>query len=199
MAAQEIKSTAGYYVGKELVKQGKKKDNSDYTLYKLKFKPVMETDKTFSFSCFAPITRQGSLGVDDLKDGTRYWINFTERDFLLKNGSHGTGKTISSIQSYEEGMNSQPKINPVAAQTTIQPSQGKVVTLAEDVIVRVNKLDGFQDLAVEYIKHVDTEKQSVNSLVGTYLLSKFEKEFQRLFDQARIIIAASKVDSKKAN
>ena len=49
-------------------------------------------------------------------------------------------------------------------------------------------------MAIMYLQHVDTEKQSVNSLVGTYLLSKFEKEFQRLFDQARIMIASSKVN-----
>jgi hypothetical protein len=164
----DVKSTDGFYIGKEFSKQGTTKDNKEYIIYKIKFKPFLDSEKQFSFSVFEPMSNAKSIKLAELIETTQYNISYTERQFVNQQGQNVTGKTCIGIYPYVPG---QPKQQP-----TMQP---------ENMLTKINSLNCWQDFIQQYMAMVPVEKRSVNHMFGTYVVTYFPESMKPLLEKCK--------------
>ena len=74
----ELQTTEGIFIGYEQVSSGTiskgKNVGKPWTRFKAKFKPKEDSQKSFSFSVFSPLTAKNTKQLEDLKIGTRYKV-----------------------------------------------------------------------------------------------------------------------------
>jgi hypothetical protein len=137
--------TNGIFIGKEIAKQGKKKDGTDYTLYKLKFKPSEESDKSFSMSTF-----DSKIALKELQ---WYNIEYSEKDGVSPQGAPIKHKTLISAT---EGKGE------VTAQS--QPKQDQSLRIVEwDTFVKMYKESDWSSVGV-----VPSAGHMIGLYVATY-------------------------------
>ena len=114
-----VEETLGIYVGNEWKGEGVKKDGvTKWSRYALKFKPNIQSDKTFTIGAFDPLPFKQSLQINDLKAGTQYKILYNEKDYTNNEGKPAKSKTAAGIYIPSEEDKNKP-----AQQPTTAPSQ----------------------------------------------------------------------------
>src|SRR3990167_3760202 len=90
-------NTEGFFIGKELAGQSLEEAEKQWKRYKVKFKPKLDSEKSFSFSAFSPLKAKRTLQLEDLKEGIQYKICYSERDAVSGAGQPFVGKTIVGV------------------------------------------------------------------------------------------------------
>lgn len=118
---EEIPSTLGYFVGKEIKGSGTSKAGKEWEVWQLKFKPSMESEKSFSMSAFNPLSLPKSLQFEDLKEGTRYKVMYNEKPYMNKiTGKEAIGKTACGMFIPSEDDQNKPYVAPQQQATPVQ-------------------------------------------------------------------------------
>lgn len=165
----KLPSTEGYFIGSELINTGTTKEGKEWKLYKAKFKPNMDTDKSFSFSVFPPLTAKNTKQLKELEPGQEYRILYAEKEFTTKDGNAATGKTAIGFYT--------PNSNGNTAQNT-QKS-----TLKPDL----STFEAFKVNYMETIKKADI-KPNVVHMVGSFLATKEGDRIKELIQKCKGVI-----------
>ena len=72
-------NTGGFFVGKELAGEGEKNGKA-WKRYKAKFKPRVDSEKSFSFTAFTPLNAKNTKQLEDLEEGKEYRICYKEEE-----------------------------------------------------------------------------------------------------------------------
>ena len=81
----KVETTEGFYMGKELFREGSK-NRKDWKMYKLKFKPRMDSEKAFTMTVFNEAKAKGSKKLEELKEGQQYKIIYDEKEAVNNEG-----------------------------------------------------------------------------------------------------------------
>ena len=146
-----LENTEGYFLGKELAGEGEKEGKKGRR-YKAKFKPSMDSEKAFSFTCFDPLRAKGTKQLSDLEEGKEYRICFASEERTNDAGQTYTSKT--AIGFYSPGGNFK--------------SGGTTAKLD------LSKFDNFKEKYMEAMKKEGKTLEKVHML-GSFIAS-FEKE-----------------------
>jgi hypothetical protein len=111
-----------------------------------------------------------------------------EMEFAAKTATNFFESKEKAAEAVKQESQSLQDLSVAKEQTKLDT--GKVTTLAEDIILVINRLDNFDDFIRVYFTKMEKEKQSVNHMAGTYLLSKFHKHFEKLEKACEIAIKA---------
>ena len=115
----DLKPTLGFYVGIEDKGEGTyKKKEGTWKRYSLKFKPTMDSEKTFSMTVFNKLNLKDTLQMNDLVLGTQYKILFNEDDYVNKEGIPSKSRTAAGIS--------------IPTQQDLQQPKGEIIPKLED-------------------------------------------------------------------
>ena len=109
---KELQNTNGYFLGKELAGTGGEGDKA-WKRYKAKFKPRMESEKAFSFTCFGSLNSRNTKQLDELEEGTQYRICYVEeeRKYGVDKIPYMSKTVIGFYSPDEKRMNPTPNIS----------------------------------------------------------------------------------------
>lgn len=162
MAESNFENTVGFFVGKELSKQGITKAGKEWVQYKLWFKNDMANEKKFGFTAFIPLTFSKTLQVEQLKEGTQYRILFTPQNFIGREGIPVTSKKALAVYEHQDAPN-----KPIGAQTQANPSNIPSK-------VDLSQFEAFKGRYLALMKERKMELSAVHML-GSYIAT-YEKE-----------------------
>lgn len=150
-----LQNTTGIFVGEEWQSSGNRADGQSYERYKLKFKPDINSDKTFSMTLFTPSKFPKTLQLGELKKGTRYKLLYNENEFTNKQGIPSTSRTIAGI---------------------FTPSTEDEQQQSRSTNSKIN-LDSFDSFKTKYMELVKKNGISPNTvhMIGSYIAT-YEKE-----------------------
>lgn len=184
---KEASTTTGFYVGKELVKEGNI-NGKDWKVYKIKFKPRMDAEKGFSFSCFAGLKAKGSKQLEDLKEGTEYKIVYSEADAVSKAGQPFTSKTAFAIYSAPTTEDKKP--TPRAPEQEDSPEHdyqnGFEAGKASVTALKPN-LDKFEAFRVKYLAKLKDAGITPNAthMVGSFIATTEKERVAELVEKCK--------------
>ncbi len=153
-----LNNTEGHFLGKELSSQGEK-DGKKWKRYKAKFKPSMESEKSFSFTCFDPLRAKNTKQLSDLEEGKQYRICYSEKE-MAHEPTNSTYMSKTVIGFYSPGNSNQPQ-----SQACADSSGSKL------------NLDAFDDFKVKYLEAAKKNnlRPSPVHMLGSFIAT-MEKE-----------------------
>lgn len=163
-------TTEGYFVGKELFKEGEKNGKS-WKMYKLKFKPRMDSEKGFTFTVFNEAMAQGSKKLEELKEGHQYKIIYDERDVVNNEGIPFTAKTAFGFYTAQSNGKPIDKAKSIVNPTAQIPVQNTPATALQPDL---SKFDEFRIKYLAMLKSANMQPNAVHML-GSFIAT-YEKE-----------------------
>ena len=149
------------YLGKELVKQGKKPDGSDWALFKVKFE-YGQFGRTFKV--FHPMTEKSALKLKDLVEGNVYYVGFAEEPY--QHPQYGLQNTRRAV-IFRLGDPNQ--ITPV--QAAIQPGQVPATGQQPQKMQEIEK-KFIEEFVLLYKISTPPERWHHSHFIGAYILHR---------------------------
>ena len=176
MTEKTYEKTNGIYVGKELAGQGGE-PGKEWKRYKVKFKPTMESDKSFSFTCFGNLKGENTKQVSELEDGTKYGINYSQEIRQTPNGEDYPSKTVMGFYEPYTDLNNQAPQNNGQASAPVAP---------------------FATFATQYFEACKNGNKAPNKIhmVGSYLLSTEQERLKPILEACEKAISEAEVESQ---
>lgn len=171
----ELKTTEGFYIGKEFGSTGTTKAGKEYTRYKAKFRPRLDTDKAFSFTVFTPMTAKETMQLEELKDGIKYKILFSEEEYINKQGIKVNGKT--AVGFYEATDQTAP----------VQNQQGTAG-------IDLSKFEEFTKVYMQKVKENNVTPNAVH-MVGSYIVTYDNVRVTELIKKCKAAIEQPTVET----
>src|SRR3990167_11239889 len=155
-------TTEGFFVGKELFREGSKNCRA-WKMYKLKFKPRMDSEKGFTMTVFNDAKAKGSKLVAELEEGKQYKIIYDEKEAVNNDGIPFTSKTAFGFYS-------------VWTESKAAAKETKVVEMLNKELGKIDlsKFDNFKVKYLEALKKNNIQPNFVH-MIGSFLISA-EKE-----------------------
>src|SRR3990167_893819 len=116
-------TTEGFFVGKELFKEGSKNGRA-WKMYKLKFKPRMDSEKGFTMTVFNDAKAKGSKLLAELEEGKEYKIIYDEKEAVNNDGIPFTSKTAFGF--YSTRTESKATTKEISAVELVSKALGKI-------------------------------------------------------------------------
>ena len=167
---QKIEETLGYFVGKELFREGSKNSKA-WKMYKLKFKNRMDSEKAFTMTVFNDAMAKGSKKLEELKGGHQYKIIYDEKDAVNNEGIPFISKTAfgfyNVISDVPKGKVSSPQNAPA---TALKPDLSK-----------------FDEFKVKYLAMVKTANMQPNAvhMVGSFIATNEKDRVKELIEKCK--------------
>lgn len=173
--------TKGIFIGRELAGEGQRKNGASYKRYKAKFKPSLDSTKSFSITIFAPLNLTNSLQIDQLQEGIMYKILYNESQFQLPDGTMGKSKTAAGLFIPSDSVVNQGGYVP--ANQLKQGLQAQIGTISQTPIqtqVKLNnpdlsKFEAFKQAYFKKMAEVQGMQPNPTHMLGCFIAT-YEKE-----------------------
>src|SRR3990167_3719384 len=167
-------TTEGYFVGKELFKEGSKNGKA-WKMYKLKFKPRMDSEKGFTMTVFNDAKAKGSKLLNELEEGKQYKIIYDEKEAINNDGIPFTSKTAFGFYSVRTESKATAKETTEEVVITERPSfKG----------IDLSKFDTFKVRYLEALKKNNMQPNFVH-MTGSFLISAEKERTEGLAEKCK--------------
>ena len=163
-------TTEGYFVGKELFREGSKNGKA-WKMYKLKFKPRMDSEKAFTMTVFNDAKAKGSKKLEELKEGQQYKIIYDEKDVVNNEGIPFISKTAFGFYN-----------------VALDVPKGKVFSPQNTPATALNPdLSKFDEFKVKYLAMVKNANMQPNPvhMVGSFIATNEKERIAELIEKCK--------------
>ena len=176
MENEKNETTSGFYLGRELFREGSKNGKA-WKMYKLKFKPKADSQKSFSMTVFNEAKAKGTKLINELQEGQQYKIIYSEKDAVNNQGMGFVSKTAFGFYHIKEG-------EEVSNQQTAPIAKPQAQAAISSSKLDLSKFDVFKQKYIESVQKAGMQPNPVHML-GSFIAHTERERVAELIEKCK--------------